>query len=70
MTTDKMIYSFVALCPECKEVRSLQFKRRMLEEELSKKTDIRVASPVCGHSWILTAEVTRNMRKRLGLKKL
>jgi len=67
MTTDENTCSFVALCPECNDVRSLEFKRRALEEELSKDVDIRVASHVCGHSWSLASEVKRNLRERLGL---
>jgi hypothetical protein len=55
--------SVLAYCPECRERRGLHLKHAVLLAELERDADIRVASPICGHAWSLTAEQKKNLRK-------
>jgi hypothetical protein len=57
-------FEFRSYCRECKEERPVVMKR-WLYEALRTETDIKVISAGCSHTWSLSAEEKRNLRKKL-----
>ena len=57
-------FQFRSYCRECKEERPVVMKRNWLYEALRTETEIKIITVAC-HTWILSAEERRNLRKKL-----